>query len=88
MTSGNVEMWKELGIDLKSHDILMTALGPMFKEIYLDQRNRPVGMGFYDFVVGDIHGIGPPALSRSAFAPERSSPSPPPNPFCPAIPAP
>jgi len=50
-------MWKELGIDLKPHDMLMNALGPMYQEIYLSQDNRPDGMGFFDFVVGDIHGI-------------------------------
>ena len=50
-------MWQELGIDLKPHDTLMNALGPMFQEIYLSQKNRPQGMGFFDFVVGDIHGI-------------------------------
>ena len=57
MTTDNKAMWKELGINLDSHDMLMNALGPMFKDIYLSQKNRPAGMGFYDFVVGDIHGI-------------------------------
>jgi benzoyl-CoA reductase/2-hydroxyglutaryl-CoA dehydratase subunit BcrC/BadD/HgdB len=57
MTTDNVQMWKELGIDLKPHDMLMNALGPMYQEIYLSQDNRPYGMGFFDFVVGDIHGI-------------------------------
>ncbi|MFC1963644.1 double-cubane-cluster-containing anaerobic reductase [Chloroflexota bacterium] len=50
-------MWTDLGIDLERHDILLSTLEPMFKEIYLSQKNRPAGMGFYDFVVGDIHGI-------------------------------
>ncbi|OGO18099.1 MAG: 3-hydroxyacyl-ACP dehydratase [Chloroflexi bacterium RBG_16_50_11] len=50
-------MWQELGIDLKSHDTLLNALGPIFQETYLSQQNRPQGMGFFDFVVGDIHGI-------------------------------
>ncbi|TFG47154.1 MAG: 2-hydroxyacyl-CoA dehydratase [Dehalococcoidia bacterium] len=50
-------MWSELGIDLESHNQLMNALGPIFGKIYLSQENRPKGMGFYDFVVGDIHGI-------------------------------
>jgi len=57
MANENVQMWTELNIDLKSHDILLNALGPAFQEIYLSQKNRPAGMGFYDFVVGDIHGI-------------------------------
>jgi hypothetical protein len=57
MANENVQMWTELNIDLKSHDMLLNALGPAFQEIYLSQKNRPAGMGFYDFVVGDIHGI-------------------------------
>jgi benzoyl-CoA reductase/2-hydroxyglutaryl-CoA dehydratase subunit BcrC/BadD/HgdB len=57
LTTENKPMWKELGIDLDSHDMLLNALGPAFKDIYLSQKNRPAGMGFYDFVVGDIHGI-------------------------------
>ncbi len=57
MTNENVQMWTDLNIDLKSHDVLLNALGPIFQEVYLSQKNRPTGMGFYDFVVGDIHGI-------------------------------
>src|SRR4030042_585346 len=50
-------MWAELGIDLKPHDALLNALGPIFQDVYLSQKNRPEVMGFFDFVVGDIHGI-------------------------------
>lgn len=57
MTTDNKAMWTELGIDLQPHDDLLNALGPIFKEVYLTQKNRPAGMGFFDFVVGDIHGI-------------------------------
>ncbi len=57
MTNDNREMWAELGIDLKPHDTLLNALGPIFQEVYLSQKDRPAGMGFFDFVVGDIHGI-------------------------------
>jgi benzoyl-CoA reductase/2-hydroxyglutaryl-CoA dehydratase subunit BcrC/BadD/HgdB len=57
MVTENTQMWTDLGIDLKSHDMLLSALGPAFQEVYLSQKNRPAGMGFYDFVVGDIHGI-------------------------------
>ena len=74
MTTDNKAMWKELGINLDSHDMLMNALGPMFKDIYLSQKNRPAGMGFYDFVVGDIHGIRVSELREHAkkcvFVPE------------------
>jgi benzoyl-CoA reductase/2-hydroxyglutaryl-CoA dehydratase subunit BcrC/BadD/HgdB len=53
----NREMWTELGIDLKRHDVLLGGLGPAYADIYLSQKDRPKGMGFFDFVVGDIHGI-------------------------------
>ncbi len=64
----NEQMWSDLGIDLKSHGQLMNALGPIFAEIYLNQKNRPKGMGFYDFVVGDIHGIRVKELREHAKA--------------------
>lgn len=57
MTIENRQMWEELGIDLKPHDALLNGLGPAYHDIYLSQKNRPSGMGFFDFVVGDIHGI-------------------------------
>ncbi len=66
MTNENIQLWTELNIDLKSHDILLNALGPIFQEVYLSQKNRPAGMGFYDFVVGDIHGIRVKELQNHA----------------------
>ncbi len=57
MTNDNRQMWTDLGIDLERHEMLLNALGPAYKEIYLAQMNRPEGMEFFDFVVGDIHGI-------------------------------
>jgi benzoyl-CoA reductase/2-hydroxyglutaryl-CoA dehydratase subunit BcrC/BadD/HgdB len=66
MANDNVRMWTELGIDLKKHDMLLNALGPLFQEVYLSQKNRPAGMGFYDFVVGDIHGIRVKELKEHA----------------------
>ena len=57
MADDNVQMWQELDIDLEPHDTLLNGLGPAFQEVFLSQENRPEGMGFYDFVVGDIHGI-------------------------------
>jgi benzoyl-CoA reductase/2-hydroxyglutaryl-CoA dehydratase subunit BcrC/BadD/HgdB len=51
-------MWKELGIDIEKHDQLLAVLPNVFKEVYIDsQKNRPEAMAFWDFVVGDIHGI-------------------------------
>lgn len=33
MTTDNRQMWKELGIDLESHDALLNGLGPVYQEI-------------------------------------------------------
>ncbi|MHA1380833.1 MAG: double-cubane-cluster-containing anaerobic reductase [Candidatus Helarchaeota archaeon] len=50
-------MWEKLGLDLKKHDELLAILPSIYREIYIDsQKNRP-DMSFFDFVVGDIHGI-------------------------------
>ncbi len=57
MAADNRQMWTELGINLEKHDQLLGALGPAFQDIYLSQKNRPEAMGYFDFVVGDIHGI-------------------------------
>lgn len=54
----NREMWETLGIDMEKHDGLLGILPDIFKSVYIDsQTNRPEAMGFFDFVVGDIHGI-------------------------------
>lgn len=66
MTNDNRQMWSELGIDVGRHDVLLTALVPLYQNIYLSQRNRPRGMGFFDFVVGDIHGIRVSELRQHA----------------------
>ena len=51
-------MWRELGIDIEKHDQLLAVLPDIFKEIYINtQKNRPDAMAYWDFVVGDIHGI-------------------------------
>ena len=67
MTTDNRQMWAELGIDLERHDELLNALLPIYQEIYLSQSNRPEGMGFFDFVVGDIHGIRVHELRQRAI---------------------
>ncbi|MFC1991725.1 double-cubane-cluster-containing anaerobic reductase [Chloroflexota bacterium] len=67
MASDNRQMWTDLGIDLEQHDTLLNALVPAYKDIYLSQINRPEGMGFFDFVVGDIHGIRVQELRQHAI---------------------
>jgi benzoyl-CoA reductase/2-hydroxyglutaryl-CoA dehydratase subunit BcrC/BadD/HgdB len=60
-------MWTDLGIDLERHDVLLNAVQPIYEEFYLCQRNRPKGMEFFDFVVGDIHGIRVQELRQHAM---------------------
>lgn len=59
-------MWKDLGLDIEKHDQLLAVLPEVFKSIYIEsQKNRPEGMGFFDFVVGDIHGIRVDELKKA-----------------------
>ena len=51
------EMWEELGLNLRSHCALLNALGPMYGNAFLTQKNRPEGMKYFDFVVSEIHGL-------------------------------
>ena len=67
MTTDYRQMWTDLGIDLEKHDALLNALAPIYEEIYISQKNRPKGMGFFDFVVGDIHGIRVKELRQHAM---------------------
>lgn len=60
--SDYVQMWKELGMDLETHDQLCQVLPTAFGDVYLSQENRPEAMGFWDFVVSEIHGIRPSEL--------------------------
>ncbi len=57
MADDNVKMWRELDIDIETHETLLNSLGPVYKEIFLSREDRPEGMGFYDSVIDDIHGI-------------------------------
>jgi len=51
------EMWAELGLDLERHDALMQALSSMYGSIFLSQEGRPEAMDYFDFVIGEIHGL-------------------------------
>ncbi len=50
-------MWEKLGINMKRHDMLLGALPAIYQQVYLSQKDRPQAMGFYDFVVSEIHGL-------------------------------
>src|SRR5659263_750093 len=50
-------MWDELGLDLEKHDMLLGAVGQMYVDTYLSQKDRPAGMGYLDFVMSEVHGL-------------------------------
>lgn len=56
------QMWCDLGMDVEKHDILCEVLPQAFGDVYLSQENRPEGMGYYNFVVSEIHGVRPAEL--------------------------
>ncbi|MFV0519550.1 MAG: double-cubane-cluster-containing anaerobic reductase [Lachnospirales bacterium] len=60
--ANNQEMWKDLGMNLETHDLLCQVLPMAFGDVYLSQENRPTSMDFWDMVVSDIHGIRPSEL--------------------------
>ncbi|MBN2026468.1 MAG: 2-hydroxyacyl-CoA dehydratase [Actinobacteria bacterium] len=51
------DMWEKLGIDLEAHDGLLEVLPPIYEEHILSQENRPEGMGYFDFVFSEVHGL-------------------------------
>jgi hypothetical protein len=50
-------MWESLGLDLEAHDALMAAIPVMYTDAFLGQIARPEGMGYFDFVMSEIHGL-------------------------------
>ena len=50
-------MWENLGLDLAAHDALLETLGKGYQDIYLTQQDRPEGMGYFDFVMSEVHGL-------------------------------
>ena len=57
MTEDYRSMWTDLGLDLDAHDALLDVLGNAYKDIYLAQKDRPEGMGYFDFVMSEVHGL-------------------------------
>ncbi len=51
------KMWADLDMDLDKHDEFLAPIPTIYGELFLSQKNRPKGMDFFDFVVGDILGI-------------------------------
>ena len=50
-------MWKDMGLDLAGHDALLGVLSGAYRDIFLSQKNRPEGMGYFDFVMSEVHGL-------------------------------
>lgn len=57
MSTDYTGMWKDLCLDLDSHDALLGVLGKAYQDIYLAQSGRPEGMGYFDFVMSEVHGL-------------------------------
>lgn len=57
MTENNRTMWKDLGIDLEKHDMLLGVLSRMYQEVFVNQSKRAEGMEYFDFVMSEIHGL-------------------------------
>ncbi len=55
--SDYTQMWSDLGLDLEAHDALLNMLGSVYGDIYVSQKNRPEGMGYFDFVMSETHGL-------------------------------
>lgn len=56
---------------MEMHDQLLAALPGIYERVYLEpelQRNRPEVMSFWDFVVGDIHGVRVSELVKAKAA--------------------
>ncbi|MEZ5357376.1 MAG: double-cubane-cluster-containing anaerobic reductase [Candidatus Zixiibacteriota bacterium] len=57
MSQDYTKMWSDLGLDLPTHDALLTVLGKAYGDIFMSQRNRPEGMKYFDFVMSEVHGL-------------------------------
>jgi hypothetical protein len=51
MAEKYVEMWKNLGMDIEKHNLLLNGLGQYYTSAVLSQKNRPKKMDYFDFVV-------------------------------------
>ena len=57
MASPYDAMWQELGLDLAAHEQLLQVLGGGYQQVFLGQPNRPAGMDYFNFVMGEVHGL-------------------------------
>ena len=57
MTIDYKPMWTDLGLNLETHDALLSVLGDLYQSTYMTQKNRPEGMSYLDFVMSEVHGL-------------------------------
>lgn len=57
MNNEYTAMWKDLGLNLQAHDALLNVLGTAYTDIFLAQKERPEGIGYFDFVMSEVHGL-------------------------------
>jgi benzoyl-CoA reductase/2-hydroxyglutaryl-CoA dehydratase subunit BcrC/BadD/HgdB len=57
MSDAYRQMWTDLGLDLEAHDALLEVLGSAYQDIFQAQSNRPEAMGYFDFVMSEVHGL-------------------------------
>lgn len=55
--SNYTQMWLKLGLDLPSHNALLSVLRGAYQDIFLSQKDRPDGMRYFDFVMNEVHGL-------------------------------
>ena len=55
----NEAFWRQLGMDIERHSVLMNVLPQVFQSVFQIQENRPKSIEYYDSVVMDIHGKRP-----------------------------
>lgn len=49
-------LWENLGIDMEKHDQLLSAIPPMFMDVFMSQEASPKKMDYFYGLMGDIHG--------------------------------
>jgi benzoyl-CoA reductase/2-hydroxyglutaryl-CoA dehydratase subunit BcrC/BadD/HgdB len=57
MSEKYVEMWKNLGMDIEKHNQLLNSLSQYYADTVMSQKNRPKKMGYFDYVMTEIHGL-------------------------------
>lgn len=51
------KMWSDLGLDLGTHDVVLSIVGKAYQDVFMSQKNRPKGMEYFDFVMSEVHGL-------------------------------